>query len=86
MSYMEQLQREAWSVRGKIKKTVEKLIAKFYRIFPKPNAYDEYPNPRAQEKAHIAGRVAKLLKDGSPFHFWSPGSKCKALTPSEHRC
>ncbi len=31
MSYMEQLQREAWSVRGKIKKTVEKLIAKFYR-------------------------------------------------------
>ncbi len=66
---MEQLQREAWSVRGKIKKTVEKLIAKFYRIFPKPNTYDEYPNPKAQEKAHIAGRVAKLLKDGSPFIY-----------------
>ncbi len=56
-----------WMLRGKIKRYVEKVIERFYRIHPKPNAYQAYPNPAEKEKRHITQKVAELLGKDTLF-------------------
>ncbi|KLO14984.1 hypothetical protein SCHPADRAFT_888871 [Schizopora paradoxa] len=55
------LQREAWIVRNKVKRLTNKMIGRFYSFHPRRNAFAQYPNAKAQEKAYIKGKIRKLL-------------------------
>ncbi|KLO15182.1 hypothetical protein SCHPADRAFT_888679 [Schizopora paradoxa] len=61
------LHREAWIVRNKVKRIINKMIGRFYSFHPKRNAFAQYPNAKAQEKAYIQGKIRKLLGRSSLF-------------------
>lgn len=75
MIYVLQLRDETWGLRGKIKKTVVRVVDRAYGLHPDASTISADSDPRvvlAEKKKYIAKKISELLEGPQWFLYGPP--------------